>query len=155
MYVLDTNVFFTLGHYFPSIFPSIWKFLNDQAQSENICSVKEVLMELDNHCPFEHIEKWVSNHKNIFKKPIESELKFVNKLFENKEFLGLVRRKNLLKGLPVADPFVISAAKIHQKTVVTQETLKPHGATIPNVCQKLNIPCINVERFFKLEKIKY
>jgi hypothetical protein len=36
MYVLDTNVFYILGHYFPSRFPTIWNFLNLQAKNERI-----------------------------------------------------------------------------------------------------------------------
>lgn len=155
MYVLDTNVFYILGHYFPSRFPTIWEFFNSNADNENISSVKEVLRELEYNCPFEHIEKWIAQHKKIFKKPSEDELKIVKEIFEKKEFRGLVKRKNLLRGLPVADPFIIAAAKVNNKIVVTQETLKSHGATIPNVCKLFDIECINVEKFFELENIKY
>jgi hypothetical protein len=67
----------------------------------------------------------------------------------------LVKRQNLLKGLPVADPFIIAFAKVNGAFVVTQENLVKNGARIPNVCVDFGVDCINLEQFFEKEKIKY
>ena len=42
MYVLDTNVFIALGHYYPSRFPTIWAKLEELVDSGDLRSVKEV-----------------------------------------------------------------------------------------------------------------
>jgi hypothetical protein len=64
-------------------------------------------------------------------------------------FQALIGEKQRLMGTPVADPFVIACAKIRQGTVVTEERLKPHAAKIPNVCQHVSVPCIDLETFMQ------
>ena len=59
------------------------------------------------------------------------------------------------KGLPVADPFVVAAAKVHQASVVTREAFKSGGARIPTVCQEFGVECLNVEQFLTRERLKY
>ena len=57
----------------------------------------------------------------------------------------------MLRGTPVADPFVIACAANNHGTVVTEEDLKDHAARIPNVCYHFKIPCINLKEFMKLQ----
>jgi len=66
-------------------------------------------------------------------------------------FQAMIRKKERLKGKPVADPFVIAKAKISGVWVVTQEKLKENAAQIPNVCKHFEIPCINLEGFMEKE----
>ncbi len=61
----------------------------------------------------------------------------------------------MLKGIPVADPFIIAAAKVHKGCVVTQESLKLGGARIPTVCADLKVECIDLEKFLEQEQLKY
>lgn len=155
MYVLDTNAFYTLGNYYPSRFPTIWERIDILVRDRWFWSVKEVRKEIELNCPFEHIESWARTNRHIFRKPNSRELEVVSQIFQRKQFLGLVRRNQILRGLPVADPFIIAAAKIHKGTVVTQESFKTGGARIPTVCNEFGVACINVELFLEREKLKY
>lgn len=155
MYVFDTNVFWALGHYYPSRFPTIWHQIDKLAKSGDLYSVKEVLRELESNCPFESIEGWVKGHHDIFRVPNEEETKIVAQIFQKEQYRGFVKRQNILKGLPVADPFVIAAAKIHKGRVVTQESLKEGGARIPTACKEIGVECIDLEKFLEREGLKY
>jgi hypothetical protein len=155
MYVLDTNAFYTLGNYYPSRFPTIWERIDNLVREGRFLSVKEVRKEIEHNCPFEHIECWVSINRRIFRKPNSRELEVVTQIFQRKQFLGLVRRNHILKGMPVADPFIVAAAKIHEGTVVTQESFKSGGARIPTVCKEFDVAFINIEEFLEREKLQY
>jgi len=63
----------------------------------------------------------------------------------------LIGQKAILKGTPVADPFVLALAKAREGTVVTQERYKPKAAKLPNVCEHFQVPCHNLETFMKVE----
>ena len=151
MYVFDTNVFYALGHYYPSRFPTIWGRLEDLVKDGTLQSVREVLREIEGNCPFETIEDWATAHRSIFKAPSEQEMKFVAKLFQKKQYQGFVKRQNILKGRPVADPFVIAAAKTSGGQVVTLESATAGGARIPTACNDFGVKCINLEQFLEGE----
>lgn len=155
MYILDTNVFIALGHYYPSRFPTIWTKLEKLVGSGDLRSVREVRRELELNCHFEHIEKWVDKHRQMFLAPNYEEGKVVAQLFRKEQYRGLVKRQNMLKGLPVADPFVIAAGKIHDGIVVTQESPKAGAARIPTVCLGLGVKCIDLEKLLEYENLKY
>ena len=63
----------------------------------------------------------------------------------------MIRKKERLKGKPVADPFVIARAKILNASVVTQEKKADNAAKIPNACEHFGIDCINLEGFMEEE----
>lgn len=155
MYIFDTNVFLTLGHYYPSRFPTIWAKMNELVNSDKIQSVKEVKRELEINSHFEHIKQWVQDNSSIFRPPSKEEGVVVAQIFQKEQYRRLVKRQNLLKGLPVADPFIIAAAKVRHGIVVTQESLKIGGARIPTVCMELGIKCIDLEKLLEYENLKY
>jgi hypothetical protein len=88
----------------------------------------------------------------VFTIPTPEEMSFVQTIFSAPHFRALLGKKQLLRGVPVADPFVVACAKIRQGTVVTEERYKPHAAKIPNVCEHFQIPCINLEYFMREQK---
>jgi len=45
----------------------------------------------------------------------------------------------------VADPFVIALAKARDGCVVTEETMRPNAAKIPNVCEHFGIEYAKLE----------
>lgn len=155
MYVFDTNVFRALDIITPKTFPTIWKCIDDLVNQNKLWSVREVRRELDRNCPLKHIEEWVKNNRHIFRRPNDKELYIVSEIFKRPQYLGLVKRQNLLKGLPVADPFLVASAKINSAFVVTQENRVKNGARIPNVCSDFGVECVNIEQFFEKENIKY
>jgi hypothetical protein len=155
VYVFDTNIFTALGHYFPSVFPTVWEKINRLVADGRIVSVKEVKRELDRLSRFPHIDEWVKANRGIFLAPSETESQVVMQIFLKEQYRGLVKRQNILRGLPVADPFIIAAAMVQKRTAVTQESRKKGGARIPTICDELKVKCINLEEFLKLEGIKY
>jgi hypothetical protein len=155
MYIFDTNVFHALGYYYPSRFPTIWARIDELASKHVLRSVREVQREIERNCPFDCIDDWVKKHHELFLIPTEEEAKVVAEIFKKEQYRGFVKREKLLKGLPVADPFIIAAAKVHSACVVTQESLKAGGARIPTACAELRVPCIDLEKFFEQEQLKY
>jgi hypothetical protein len=151
VYVFDTNVFITLGNYYPSRFPTIWQRIGELVGSGGIISTREVCHELDNACGEDHIHLWIEDHKDIFTIPTNEECEIVRQIFHDKQNLGLVKLKSIKKGIPVADPFVIALAKIKKYAVVTQETYN----RMPSVCQKIGVECINLEEFLKRENLRF
>lgn len=156
IYVFDTSSIRSLQHFYPRVFRSIWDQLDDLANKHELRATREVYNELQRQAVSEEVLKWAKEHKEIFATPIAPELEFVAEIFRVKHFQGLIGVQQRLKGTPVADPFVIACAKIHQGIVVTEEgwqrggkrlTLKPNAAKIPNVCAYFDIPCIDLEEF--------
>ena len=140
MYIFDTSSFATLGNYYPSVTPTIWKRVDTLADNGDLTSVREAFRELDKKCHEEHLQRWIEAHKFIFITPDTEELKLVRKMFEKEQCRNLVRHTNILKGLPVSDPFLIAAAKVHHGILVTQEKLKKGDAPrIPNICMEYGI----------------
>ncbi|MFA7000007.1 MAG: PIN domain-containing protein [Candidatus Paceibacterota bacterium] len=155
MYVFDTNVFISLDLYYPNRFPTIWERIDSLADSGSLVSVREVRRELENNCSSEHVLNWIIQHRHIFHVPTNEECQIVAEIFKKKQYLGFVKRNNLLKGMPVADPFIIAAAKVKGFCVVTQESNKSKGARIPTACVDFDVDCIALEGFLEREKLKY
>lgn len=155
MYVIDTNVFISLGLYYPKQFPTIWERINILADSGKLVSVREVRRELENNCSSDHVLNWVKEYRHIFHIPTNKECQIVSEIFQKNQYLGFVKRSNVLKGMPVADPFIIAAAKVKGFCVVTQESNKSKGARIPTACADFGVECINLEGFLEREKLEY
>jgi hypothetical protein len=155
MYLFDKNVFITLGHYYPSRFPTIWGKIDDLSNDGTLRSVREVKNEIETNCPFTHISEWVKGHHGIFMIPNDAEMGIVADIFQKEQYRGLVKRSNIIKGLPVADPFIVAAGKFYGAYVVTQESLKLGGARIPTLCQELDVKCIDLEKFLEYEGLRY
>jgi Domain of unknown function (DUF4411) len=147
IYVLDTNVFKVLSHYYPGTFLSLWNNLDDLVDRGLIISVREVFDEVEAGGNAEFVVDWAKKHKKIFLMPGAAETSFVAQIFAVSHFQGLVSQQALLRGNPVADPFVIAAGKTKSATVVTQEKLKPNSPKIPNVCKHFGINCVDTETF--------
>ena len=149
IFVFDTSAFLVLKNFYPATFPSLWTQLDELVSRGTIVSVSEVFNELQNCNDTDFIQDWAKRNKAIFAKPSNEELLFVQRILSTPHFQNLIGQKAILKGKPVADPFVIAAAKIRNGTVVTEEREKPNAAKIPNVCAHFHIPCLNLETFMK------
>ena len=157
MYVFDTNVFIIISrNYFKDSFKTFWDKFDNYLDEEKIISVREVKLELESYQGerFDY-KKWCKERESIFQIPSNEEIEFVKEIFGVRRFQELISRKAMLKGTPVADPFVIAKAKIKNYVVVTQEEYKPNAAKIPNVCQHFKIGCIGLEEFLKIEKWQF
>lgn len=151
-YVLDTNSFLLLQNYYPNSFSSFWDRLDALINEDRLFSVREVFNELEYLVSKQHMADWIVANKSIFRAATREETAFVAEIFAVPHFSALVGRKQLLKGSPVADPFVVASAKVNQACVVSEEIYKPNAAKIPNVCEYFEIDCINLEEFLQKEQ---
>lgn len=158
IYVFDTSSLHALQHFYPAVFKSIWVGLNSLVGKGVLISTREVWNELEGQNVSADVKAWAKRNKQIFGTPDGSELQFVAQIFKVPHFGGLIGKQQQLRGMPVADPFVIACAKVHQGTVVTEEgwlrtsntlTPKPNAAKIPNVCQHFSVPCVDLETFMQ------
>lgn len=155
IYVFDSSPLINLfKHYYPDRFPSLWENFDTLVSEGCIISVQEVKRELKGRG--DKLSEWVRDHGEIFSTPASDELNFVEKIFKITKFRELVKRKDQLKGNPVADPFVIAKAQaLEEGCVVTQEVYKLNAAKIPNVCRRFDIPCMDLESFMENEKWRF
>jgi hypothetical protein len=155
MYVSDTGAFFSFGNYYPDHFPDFWKRINYLVENGKFVSTREVRREINRNFPFDHVAEWVKNHGDIFLIPSLEEQRFVRELFKKEKNRELIPKQHILKGFPVADPFVIAAAYLHKAKVITREAFKPGAAKVPNVCHSFGIECIGIEDFLKIENLVF
>jgi hypothetical protein len=147
IYVFDTGSFSKLKHYFPAVFATLWSGLDSMVKTGTLISTKEVKRELQNGNPDPHVDGWIKANGHIFTTPDAKEFHVVASILSITHFQSVIGEKQRLTGAPVADPFVIAAAKVRAGTVVTEEMHKPNSAKIPNICQHFQIPCTNLEGF--------
>ena len=147
IYVFDTSAFIVLKNFYPATFATLWNRIDALVANGTIVSVREVFNELHNYNDADFIQDWTKQQKAVFDKPSNAELLVVQQILAIPHFQVLISNKAVLKGTPVADPFVVAAAKAKGATVVTQEGLKPNAAKIPNVCEEFGVPCIDLQTF--------
>ena len=120
-----------------------------------LVSVREVRNEIKRYLgkKLEALTGWCASHQELFTTPRLQEQRYVADIFRHSHFQQLVRQKELLKGTPVADPFVIAKARVIGVggCVVTEESHKPNAAKIPNACEYFGVPYTNLEGFMERE----
>jgi len=150
-YVLDTNSWMVLENYYASRFPSFWSTFDAFVARGNIVSVREAFKELDNDLRRPHLRDWIHRNRSLFLPPTPEETEFVRAIFAIPHFQELIGFTQRLRGMPVADPFIIACAQARGFCVVTQETLKPNAAKIPNVCEHFDVDWCNFEELMTRE----
>ena len=157
IYIFDSCALITMFyHYYESRFPTLWNSFNKMVSDGNIISVKEVFREITYRPSLpkkqaDRLLNWAKNNKEIFKPTDETEGDFIKEIFKIEHFRQIISVKEIKRGFPVADPFVIARACTYQGCVVTEEIFKPNGAKIPNICNHFKIGCVNLENFMKKE----
>jgi len=151
-YCIDTCALIDFGEsYFQDIFPGLWGDMERLAIDGLLIAPTEVYKEIARTYDGE-IQRWTRQHKEMFIELDDEQIREVKAI--EKRFGNLIDPD---KTIPDADPFLIALAKSRGNwTVVTQEKpstkLKPK---IPDVCQILGIPCVNLYNFFKKCDWKY
>jgi hypothetical protein len=122
-----------------------------------LVSVREVRNEIERNLGtrLETLTGWCASHQELFTTPSPQEQRYVASIFHNSHFLQLVTQKALLKGTPVADPFVIAKAWEVGGCVVTEEADRLNAARIPNVCAHFGVDCTNLEGFMERERWQF
>lgn len=146
-YILDTNSFRVFSNYYPDNFPTFWDNIESLVDSGHLISCLEVSKELEKQNTSVHLSSWIQAHSGIFEMPSEDEMGFVARIFRVPHFRQLIGVKQQLRGLPVADPFLVARGAIINGCVVTEENMKPHAAKIPNVCKHFGVRSTNAHGF--------
>ena len=92
---------------------------------------------------------WCNNNKAIFATPDASETNFIPRIFAVPHFRQLIGQKQVLRGTPVADPFIIARAAALGGAVVSEESFKLGKPNIPAVCQHFGVPCMKLGDFLR------
>jgi hypothetical protein len=151
-YIIDTNSFNVLENYYPKRFPSFWRNIDELIRTGRLFSVREVFNELDGTLPDEHfIQRWINDNAKIFRPISGNEGQYVADIFTVNHFRMMIGQRQQYKGTPVADPFVIAAARACGGCVVTEERIKPNAAKIPNVCEHFGVDWTNIEGLLERE----
>jgi len=153
LYVFDNNTLVAIfRHYYRDSFPTFWQRFDAMISDRSVCSVREVRNELKRLSRGDSLEEWAKTHTDFFSSPTPEELEFVSRIYTIPHFRQNISGKNLLNGIPVADPFIIAKAYLAQGTVVTQEQFAPNAARIPNICRHFGVSCINLQGFLKEQR---
>lgn len=145
-------------HYYRERFPSLWQHFDEMVADGRITSTREVGNEIEGHG--DSLAKWLEelaeNRKNVFVTPTSAELEAVRQIFGVRHFQAMIRKRQLLEGRPVADPFVIARAKcLNNGCVVTAEKHMPNAAKIPNVCKHFDVDWTDLEGFMEREQWRF
>lgn len=136
-YIMSTSFFITIRNYYPRTFTSFWERMDKAVVENQISSVSEVREDLENFESDEaHFVEWAKRQRSIFSRPEPDEQDNLKKLLsvENGKFQTLVEKKNILKGDPVPDPFVIAKAMtINANAEATNANTETNRATVVSV----------------------
>jgi hypothetical protein len=149
-YVIDTSALIRLDPYYPDIFPSLWQGFEGLITEGRLVAPYEVFIEIGDKHDDPWI-RWVKKHKSMFidKKDLITKAKLIQHWHP-----GLTKPDDPKTN---ADYFVIALAQYMGGgwSVVTDEGRRNKQLKIPNVCEKLKIPCLDIYRFFKKCNWKY
>ncbi|WP_417332582.1 PIN domain-containing protein [Halarcobacter sp.] len=152
MYVFDSNILIDIfNYYYKENFPTFWEHFEQAIEDKQLVSVREVFNEISSSN--DELSEWAKSNKDFFLKPNEDEYIFLNEIFKIHHFQASIRQQQILRGMPVADPFLIIKAKYLNATVVTKEKFKENGVNIPNICTHFNVKYLNLKGF--LEEVKW
>ena len=155
IWVVDTSSFIVMSHYFPERFPTFWTDLDVLVAQGRLTSISEVAKELDNQAARPDLKAWLGRNKTLFPTPSAEETQNVARIFAEARFQALLKRRDILEGKPVADPWVIARAMRLQGCVVTEESTKQNVLRIPQVCAHFSLSCVNLEEMMNQEGLKY
>ncbi len=152
-YVFDTNIWVILYMYFKrrKTFGGLWKKIDQLIKNGDIVSPFEVRRELEKF--HKGISSNIKKIRRVFLKPTLEEMILVKEIVN--KYPEIMKKKNINKGTPIADPFLIAMAKHLKSTLVTNEIYKEHAIKIPNVCRIYKIKCIDLDGFFGKEKMEF
>jgi len=151
-YIMDTSTMRELlVHFRRSIFEKMWAKLETMIKTGEIVFVKESYCELERQFTKDSEKMiWIKEFKEYFLPPSNAECEIVVQIYTDRNFQNNVAKRNMLEGLPVADPFIVAKASINNASVVSREIYRPHAAKIPNLCEFLGVTYVEDEDFQRL-----
>lgn len=156
-YCLDTNVLIQAWqkYYSPTICPSYWDMLNRLGLENRIFIPKEVFEEITR--TEDELAEWLKASKIPVYNLNESVTKCLSNIFAANPAHRLL--VDNVKQRSLADPWVIAYAMSEDACVVTKEekvtAANSDRIKIPNVCDNMNVRCINDFQFIEEINIRF
>ncbi len=150
VYCLDTSALINPWnrYYAPDLAPGYWRDIPRLVQEKRVVMSEEVRDEIDR--VEDDLKAWARSNVPTWHPLTDDVQEIVSHIMGNWGQLVDVR-----KDRSRADPFVIATAKVLGAVVVTDEK---HGTTkdprIPFVCERLNVPCMNVYAFVREAEVR-
>ena len=167
LYIIDSNSFRVFSHYYPDIFPSLWRSIDALIAADKFQSVDEVKEELDvkydnpkfNNSPKYYrqdiqFRDWYQARRQIFLPPDEQDSPVLTQVLEHYPS-HILEDKFYNPSENFADPYLIAKAKAKNGVVVTEERSRAKNSNdgkIPTICQLFSVECINAEDFMRAQK---
>lgn len=139
-YSVDTNIIidWRIRYYPEDVFPGLWRSIDDLVATGHLILADEVATELergDDDC-----HGWAKSCDGLIAPSDDLVLDIVAKIAREFEDWSSEQAN-------WADPYVIGHAHARGWTVVTNERFStsplPARTKIPNVCERLAVPCVN------------
>lgn len=156
IYCLDANVLITAwnSYYSMKFCPEYWDILNELGKQRKIFlpdAVKDEILKTE-----DDLSAWLKQSDILIRKVDGSVTKCLQEIYSaNPLHETLVDN---IKGRSLADPWLIAHAMNESATIVTKEmkTLSDSKRIrIPNVCENMNIRCINDFEFIEELSIRF
>lgn len=158
-YLIDTNIFIESARRFYAfdICPGFWEFLEQCSQTDSVKSISKVYDEL------------TSDNSNLqdFKEQLKNKGFFLSiENIDPESYTKISQELQTMQYTPKAiqdfssgaDFFLVALAYQESYTIVTHEAKSGNNARntikIPNVCERLNISCIDVAEFLRNEQAR-
>lgn len=126
----------------PTVFRTLWSNLEAMVVAGQVRAVDVVRDELSKRD--DDASQWAKRQDGLFL-PLEEDIQQATSrvLAAHPKLMGVGKGRN------AADPFVIGLAIARSGVVVTEETASGNlnKPKIPDVCEALNVPCLNLIRF--------
>jgi hypothetical protein len=158
VYVIDTSALIKLEVTFPpdnEVFIDLWEEIIDLIKLKQFITIDFVEDEINNYEGKEvYLKNWVKKYKKHL--VVETDIDTFNfaKSIINQEYTtGFFDAKKQAEGKEEADPYLIAFCKVHNYTLVTNESeTKPNK--IPAVAKKNGVKCINIYNFLQQRGMK-
>lgn len=159
-YLIDTNIFIESAYRFYAfdICPGFWEFLNKCARLDSIKSIDKVYDEItSNNSNLQEFKERLNNREfflSIENIGLES-YAIISQTLRTMQYTDIAI-KNFSSG---ADYFLVALAYQESYTIVTHEAKSGNNAKntikIPNVCESLEIDCIDIAEFLRREQARF
>ena len=148
-YCIDTSALIDAGirYYPPDVFPSFWKKLEMLLDSSRLKAPATLLDEITRKD--DDLAEWVKANKDALIVPMDAAQQTAVTVILG-QFPNLI---NPNKNRSMGDPFFVALAQTQNLTLVTGEKNKGNlnKPKIPDVCDTLSIPYINILELIRRE----
>ncbi len=157
-YVIDTSGLIKLESTFPPgnpTFEAIWKEVDNLIAEERFRTIDYVEQEINNYQGREtYLKQWVLKRKRKLVKETDIECYIAATPIINEEYnTGFFNSGKLAEGKEEADPYLIAYCKVHDCTLITNES-KNKPNKIPAVARKNGVICIDIYDFLRERNLR-